>query len=195
MDDDEANCESNTLQNTLVLLSGGLDSTACVQYYLDNQHTVQALTIDYGQLAFKQERLAAERIANHYQIRLSMASVSGLPAFQTGYIPGRNLLLLTLALVATQFDRGLIAIGIHAGTSYVDSSERFVREAQRVIDLYADGRILIAAPFLDWSKGEIWAYCAMTGVPTEFTYSCEAGSEPPCGDCPSCKDREALRAR
>jgi len=39
----------------LILLSGGIDSTACVHYYLDQKFDVKAVFIDYGQKARKNE--------------------------------------------------------------------------------------------------------------------------------------------
>jgi 7-cyano-7-deazaguanine synthase len=85
-----------------------------------------------------------------------------------------------------------IAIGIHAGTAYPDCSPLFVDRMQAVYDLYTSGRVKIVAPFLEWSKGEILAYACSSGVPLGLTYSCEAGSEPPCECCRSCLDRKLL---
>jgi 7-cyano-7-deazaguanine synthase len=47
----------------------------------------------------------------------------------------------------------------------------------------------LGAPFATWTKQDIIAYCRTRNVPVHLTYSCERGTEPPCGTCLSCKDR------
>ena len=61
-----------------------------------------------------------------------------------------------------------------------------------IIDVYTDGEVKIDAPFLTWEKPAIYTYCIDKGIPIKLTYSCEAGTSPPCGKCTSCRDREAL---
>jgi 7-cyano-7-deazaguanine synthase len=87
---------------------------------------------------------------------------------------------------------GQLALGIHKGSHYYDASLAFVSDAQRVFDGYFGGRIIVTAPLLDITKPEIWQIARAEGLPVDLTYSCLEGSDPPCGCCPSCKDREAL---
>ena len=56
----------------------------------------------------------------------------------------------------------------------------------------ADGKVSVVAPFVEWSKADIVAYSTTHCLPTQITYSCEAGECPPCGSCPSCRDRRSL---
>lgn len=177
----------------LVLLSGGVDSAACATFYRSQQCDVSGLFVAYGQGALRQERRAARRIARHNAIPLSTVEISGLGPFGRGYIPGRNALLATTALSHWHARTGMIALGIHAGTTYADCSQGFVDTVQRVFDLYTDGRIRLTCPFLGWTKAQVWQYCRDAGVPIELTYSCERGGERPCGRCLSCKDRRTLR--
>jgi 7-cyano-7-deazaguanine synthase len=48
----------------------------------------------------------------------------------------------------------------------------------------------IYAPFLGMTKREIVLLGKELGVPFEKTYSCYRGTEPPCGECATCKQRE-----
>jgi 7-cyano-7-deazaguanine synthase len=80
---------------------------------------------------------------------------------------------------------GVIGIGIHAGTEYPDCSPAFVDAMQRLLDVYSGGEVQLDAPFLSWSKPEIWEYARRLGVPLDATYSCEFGPRP-CGQCLSC---------
>jgi 7-cyano-7-deazaguanine synthase len=171
-----------------VLLSGGVDSTACVAYHLSRNSPVSAVFIDYGQSAAISEYRAAKAVSAHYKINLTKISISSRKKYGAGVIPGRNAFLLMLALMAFEGLGGLISIGVHSGTEYVDCSQHFIEHSQRIFDMYADGKIQISAPFLLWSKLDIWTYCKEANVPLELTYSCELGQVPPCAMCQSCMD-------
>jgi 7-cyano-7-deazaguanine synthase len=177
----------------LVLLSGGIDSAACARYYQAGGYSVEALFIDYGQAARVMEFSAATKVARDMDLPLMKVEVTGLPPLM-GNIRGRNATLLCLALTHFQYPCGMISLGIHAGTPYEDCSPAFVRNIQAVFDIYSDGRIRLDSPFLMWSKAAVWEYGNKEGIPVHLTYSCETGSEPPCGNCSSCRDVEALRA-
>ncbi len=156
--------------NVLVLLSGGIDSATCVEYYTSRRYTVSALFIDYGQADSEKEFSAASAISGHYSVSLRRLTVSGC-AVPEGYVPARNSLLLSLALMDFRHECGILALGIHAGTPYVDCSPDFVQAMQQVLDLYTKGRIRIDAPFLNWTKSEIWDYAQMKHVPLHLTHS------------------------
>lgn len=176
----------------VVLLSGGADSAACVQFFLDVGRPTAGLFLDYQQQALKPEAAAARRVADHYAIPLLCARWTGNLTKGSGFVTGRNGFLLMAALMERPGSATGIAIGIHAGTDYADCSPPFVDRMQAMYDVYTSGRVKIVAPFLEWSKGEIFTYARSSGVPLGLTYSCEVGSEPPCRRCRSCLDRELL---
>ena len=178
----------------LVLLSGGIDSTAVVAFYLEQQCHVSCLFVDYGQAAGPKEQLAAQRVAAHYGVPLRHMTCTGTKSKGGGLILGRNAFLLSAALMEFDAKAGIIATGIHAGTQYYDCSERFAHAIGDIFDGYTDGRVRVGAPFLEWSKPDIWAFCRDRRVPVNMTYSCELGREQPCGECNSCRDLEALNA-
>jgi 7-cyano-7-deazaguanine synthase len=111
-----------------------------------------------------------------------------------GEIPGRNALLVHLALATAGRDPAVLMLGIHAGTPYRDCTPAFVDAMQASLDFHRDGTLQLAAPFVTWSKSEVYAYARDAAVPLALTYSCEAGTVPPCGACRSCRDRELLDA-
>jgi 7-cyano-7-deazaguanine synthase len=156
--------------NVLVLLSGGVDSAACVEYYVSRGHNVTALHINYGQPHWAEEQAAASSVATYFKIPLRQLSITGL-SFTEGYIPSRNAILLCLGLLVSCEEFNLIALGIHADTSYVDCSPEFVQLMQNVFNLYEQGRTRVAAPFLTWTKNEIWDYASVQNVPLHMTYS------------------------
>ena len=179
----------------LVLLSGGIDSTSCLHFYRLRGDHVQALFIDFGQISWSREMVAARNVAMHYKIRLKTVKLSGFHSFKSGFVNGRNLFFLATALVGAEFKRGGVAIGVHGGTPYVDCTPTFLKSTNAVFDVYTDGRIKVLAPFEDWSKLDIWNFAISQNVPLELTYSCELGLRQPCGKCQSCRDLKALHAR
>lgn len=177
-----------------LLLSGGIDSAACIPFYRSRGFLVRGVFVNYGQASCQQERLAATRIAAHYDLPLSQLALENARPKTGGEVIGRNALLVLTALAEANPSSGLLALGIHAGTEYWDCSRSFVDCMQEILTGYCGGRLSMAAPFIDWTKPEIWECCSNWEVPVHLTYSCELGRTQPCGQCLSCKDLEALRA-
>jgi 7-cyano-7-deazaguanine synthase len=178
----------------LVLLSGGVDSTAVLDYCIKQKLKPNAFFVDYGQLSARREKRAVTRICQIYNTQLSIGLVTGFKGLKDGYIRGRNGFLLYMALMAFDAPAGTISFGIHRSTTYADCSPVFVQNIQDTFDLYSNGTIKIHAPFIDWTKAEIWEYCKNNNVPIELTYSCELGLKQPCGKCLSCQDLEVINA-
>lgn len=178
----------------LLLLSGGIDSTACLHFYKDQFSEVDCLFVDYGQPALDMERRAVRSISDYYSINLKELQISGSLEQKDGEFFGRNALFLTLALTQFRAKSGLIAIGIHAGTGYDDCSFDFKRSMQGLFDQYKSKSVEVGAPFINWTKNEIWDYCREIKIPLNLTYSCELGLEQPCNKCKTCKDLKILYA-
>lgn len=179
---------------TLVLASGGIDSSCLIPFLAVDNSPIHALFVDYGQLSSKNEARAVAAIAAHFNVVLRAISVIEATPKPVGLIQGRNAMLISLALAEFAATSGLIAIGVHAGTDYPDCTESFIAAMQRVADVYFRGTVQIIAPFLRWSKRDIWDY-ARERIPVSSTYSCERGLPQPCGGCLSCMDLESLNAR
>lgn len=166
-----------TGSKVLVLLSGGIDSAACVNYYLSRGRDVSSLFVDYGQPSRGQESEAAVAVARHYSIGLHRLVVSGCVVPQ-GYIRARNAMLLTMALMNFGHRPGIISLGVHAGTPYADCSPEFVQGMQQIYDLYEHGCVRIDAPFIEWTKLDIWTYAKAQNVPLHLTHSNNLDSLP-----------------
>ena len=176
----------------IVLMSGGIDSAACAHLLLRRGIAVQAVFIDYGQASAQPESRAVAALASHMQLSLARYAVSGSAPFPSGELVGRNAFLIFAALLLTHASPGLLAMGIHTGTTYYDCSRSFIDSMAKIVAEHTDGQVAVVAPFHTWSKSEVYNYFVSAGLPLHLTYSCEAGTEPPCGECASCRDRKVL---
>jgi 7-cyano-7-deazaguanine synthase len=175
-----------------VLVSGGIDSAACAHFLNKQGNLIRGVFVDYGQAAVARERSAAMKLAKLLDIEFTIYRITGHGTFSAGELPGRNAFLIVTALFLSSCRRGLLALGIHAGTAYFDCSPAFVELMARLVAEHTDGGVSLVAPFLHWSKRDVFDYFVSTGLPLDATYSCEAGTEPVCGRCLSCRDRRAL---
>jgi 7-cyano-7-deazaguanine synthase len=162
--------------DVLILFSGGIDSSTCLNYFLKRNDNVYLLYFDYGQPNEYIERAAAINVAKYYKQNLNTITINGCSASE-GMIPGRNAFLLTLSLLKVPFESGGVAIGLHNHSLYSDCSESFVNTMQNIFDTYYDGRIKILTPFMQWDKGDIIAYAKSEKVPLELVYSTSLDSE------------------
>lgn len=174
----------------IVLLSGGIDSMACVYFYLRQGYDIEGIFCNYGQPGATPEFSAALKIAEYFHIPLRIIETTNISIPESGEICGRNALLVQQALCYKGYGTYKIILGIHDGTGYADCSQQFVDQMNRLLDCYANGKIILEAPFLNWFKPEIISYCKSNSLPISFTYSCESGKVPPCGHCLSCLDRK-----
>lgn len=176
-----------------VLFSGGIDSLSCAHLLMKQGFDVTAVFVDYGQAALESEERASQALARHLAIpRKTVGSVQA-EKFGSGELVGRNMFLISAALFGVPVVSGILAIGIHAGTPYYDCSRSFIDSMARLISEQTNGRVALVAPFLDWTKIEIYKYAVDHSLPFDSSYSCEGKSGQPCGECLSCRDRMLLR--
>lgn len=175
-----------------VLMSGGLDSSACAHFLCKRGAKVHGLFVNHGQAAAQRESVASAAMAKFLSIPLDVCVVSSGQSFGTGEIIGRNAMLIFSALHFTRGRADLLALGVHAGTPYYDCSEAFVASASRLVSEITDGKTSLIAPFITWTKQDVFFYFRDAGLPIDLSYSCEKGTNPICGRCASCLDRAAL---
>ena len=92
-------------------------------------------------------------------------------------------------IIASQSYSGIISAGIHKGSSYYDCNENFINTMKKLISGYSEGAVQLDFPLFEMTKDEIITYSKLHNVPIESTYSCQIGTDKPCGKCPSCIER------
>jgi 7-cyano-7-deazaguanine synthase len=216
----------------LVLFSGGQDSTTCLALALDRYERVETVGFDYGQRhrveldqrAVIRESLRQnfpawrERLGDDHLIRIeTLAQISttamthdvaivadgrGLP---NTFVPGRNLVFLTLA-AAIAYRRGFKhIIGGMCETDfsgYPDCRDDTVKAMQLALNLGMDARFVVETPLMWLDKAATWRLAqtlggaALVDLILEATHSCYLGERAirhewgyGCGTCPACRLR------
>jgi 7-cyano-7-deazaguanine synthase len=216
-------------RSALVLFSGGQDSATCLALALSRYERVETLAFDYGQrhavelevrTVFMQQLRRAfplwdQRLAEDHlldvgvlgqvsetaltrDIAIEMAS-DGLP---NTFVPGRNLLFLTLA-AALAYRRGLdvIVTGVCETdfSGYPDCRDDTMKAMQVALSLGMDRRLMIETPLMWLDKALTWNLAEQIGgqplveLVIEYSHTCYQGERKlrhawgyGCGDCPAC---------
>jgi len=218
--------------SALVLFSGGQDSTTCLAHALHRYERVETISFDYRQrhsveldarLEVLREIRAqfphwAPKLGQDHLLDLAVlgsvseTSLTRETAFRmesTGlpntFVPGRNLLFLTLAAaVAYRRDLQVIVTGVCETdfSGYPDCRDDTMKAMQLALSLGMDKRFLIETPLMWIDKAATWAMAHdLGGQPlvdliVEHTHTCYLGDRIHrhawgygCGECPACQLR------
>lgn len=206
------------MNRAVVVFSGGQDSTTCLVQALEEFDEVHAITFDYGQ-RHRQEIEVAKSLAIELGVSahkvmdvglLNELAVSALTrdnilvsndlddnGLPNTFVPGRNILFLTLAgIYAYQIYAKTIITGVCETdySGYPDCRDEFVKAMNSSLVLGMDRELEIRTPLMWLDKAETWAmadqYQALSFV-KEKTLTCYNGIiGDGCGDCPACHLRK-----
>jgi 7-cyano-7-deazaguanine synthase len=218
----------------LVLFSGGQDSTTCLAWALARHAHVETVGFDYGQrhrVELVQRLVVREQIAAGFpdwrarlgpdhlldlavlggisesaltQDRAIALQANGLP---NTFVPGRNLVFLTLA-AALGYRRSIrLLVGGMCETDfsgYPDCRDETLRAQERALALGLAEDVQIHTPLMWRDKAQIWALsqvlggAALVALVVEHTHTCYLGQRDlrhawgyGCGTCPACELRAA----
>ena len=206
------------MSTAIVVFSGGQDSTTCLIQALTHYDHVHCITFDYGQ-RHNQEIEVAKSVAldlgatSHKVMdvgllnELAVSSLTrdnipvshelqenGLP---NSFVPGRNILFLTLAgIYAYQLGAESVITGVCETdfSGYPDCRVEFVKSINQSLVLGMDRKLKIDTPLMWLNKAETWALADKYGkldYVRNQTLTCYNGViGDGCGDCPSCDLRK-----
>ena len=201
----------------LVLFSGGQDSTVCLFWALKRFARVETICFRYGQ-RHASEIEAAQAIAATANVSFRIIDASLIAGLsrnsltdislvmdieQTGelppntFVPGRNLLFISMAaVVAREQNIANLITGVSQAdySGYPDCREDFIRSLNVTLNLAMDEQFVIHTPLMYLDKAAVWRLADELGifnmVKTQ-TVTCYNGIPGDgCGECPSCKLRQ-----
>ena len=202
----------------VLLASGGLDSSVTAALAREAGHELLWLTIDYGQrhaveidrarqlanamqavkqtvLAVDLRKLGGSALTAELPVPKDRSSGERNRGIPITYVPGRNLVFLSLAAAYAEAERASI---IYFGANVVDYSgypdcrPEFIRAFEAAVaagtKAGVEGTALrVCAPLLDMTKADIILAGVRLGAPLHLTHSCyDPVGDLACGGCDSC---------
>lgn len=199
---------------TVLIYSGGLDSTVLLYHLAAAGHQIHALAVDYGQRHHCELKQAA-RICHKLDRPFQIADLSAIQPLLSGssltspeievaeghyteenmkttVVPNRNMILLSLATGhAISIGAEQVAYAAHSGDHaiYPDCRNAFADAMAEAIRLADWNTVELIRPFVDWTKADIVRRGAELDVPFAQTWSCYKGKDKHCGRCGTCIER------
>jgi 7-cyano-7-deazaguanine synthase in queuosine biosynthesis len=171
-------------RSSLVLYSGGLDSTVVLARHLADPafSRVAAVTFDYDQTNL-QEVSCAEILAKAWGFEHRVVKLEGLGGDAHVQIPARNTVFLAHSLkIALEDGFTDVSAGWEPGSTYADSSEPYIEGMQAAFGAHGVG---LWAPVKHGnSKADTLRAALDLGVPLDLVHSCRA--TPVCYSCRTC---------
>lgn len=218
--------------SALVVFSGGQDSTTCLAWALSRFERVETIGFDYGQRHAVELRCRAEVLRRlpalrpDWAARLGGDAVLSMDVFRqlgetalthdvaitmnadglpSTFVPGRNLVFLTLA-GAQAYRRGIkrLVTGVCETdfSGYPDCRDDTMKALQVALNLGMQTRLVIETPLMWLTKAATWSLAfelggqALVDLILEKTHTCYRGERGErhswgygCGDCPACRLR------
>lgn len=203
-----------SMHAAVVLLSGGQDSTTCLYWAKERFAAIYALTFDYGQrhrveLDAAQEIARMAGVAEHKILQMpELAQLDdsslttetpvdehgGRGGLPNSFVPGRNILFLTLAAAwAYQLNCHDLVGGMCQTdySGYPDCRRATLDSLERTLHFGMEWEVTIHTPLMFLTKRETVLLAREVGAMEALAYShtCYEGMQPPCGICPACKLR------
>lgn len=204
---------------SVVLISGGVDSTVLLHHLAATGEAGLGLAFDYGskhnakelpcaewqcqQLGVEFLRMELPFINQHFASVL-LQSGGAVPSgnydeagMKQTVVPFRNGILLAIAAGLAE-SRGLdsVAIAAHGGDHriYPDCRDEFFAPMASALERGTDAQIRLQRPFVHWNKLDIVRRGQQLGVNFARTWSCYRGESRPCRECSTCLERIAAFA-
>lgn len=203
--------KSSSKTSALILFSGGQDSTTCLAWAMKKFDKVYAITIDYGQI-HRIEIKSAQKIAKITKTPLQIQKVSllkeltsnaltdpnvkistgkGLPST---FVPGRNLIFLTIAAIhALKLKTTNIITGVCQTdfSGYPDCRDKFIKSLEKTLRLAMEVPFKIHTPLMWLTKAQtVKLMQKLDKVDLlKYSHTCYKGLRPACSKCPACKLR------
>jgi 7-cyano-7-deazaguanine synthase len=198
---------------SLLILSGGVDSTTLLYDLINQGYEVEALTFDYQQKHRKEIECARKTCIKlkvpHKVLDLKILNEiapSSLTrkdwivpegrydeeSMKSTVVPNRNMIFLSLAAayaIGKQIPHLFYAAHSGDHAIYPDCRPSFVSAMETALHLCDWHDLTLHAPYLHLSKADIVKIGVNLGVDYALTWTCYRGEDRPCGKCGACVER------
>lgn len=187
---------------TILLFSGGIESTALLHAARNATAPLYLLHVDYGQRNVRSERAALRAQSTRHPARPQCVEIATAELGRSfrradGWIghvplPARNLYLWSIAInvaLARRADRILIGLAADDRAHGSDALASLDAVGQLATLHAAPSHLAIEAPLAGMRKSEILVHPEYRGAPWSLSWSCLLDHDRPCGQCPQCLAR------
>jgi 7-cyano-7-deazaguanine synthase len=198
---------------TILVFSGGMDSTTLLYNLVEKGHQLKAISFNYGQKHSKELEFAKKTCkklgVEHKIIDISfikeLVSNSALTSneevpeghyeaenMKRTVVPNRNMIMASIAIGwAVNQDFEQVALGVHSGDHaiYPDCRPEFIEALEQIARISNFKPINIITPYLFMDKGDIAIDGKRLNVDYSLAWTCYKGLEKPCGKCGACQER------
>lgn len=209
--------QKQIFKKTLLIYSGGLDSTTLLYYLLHNGVEVSCVNFQYGSKHNAAELECAKKVTFGLKVDLAVIDLSNIfKNFKSSLLTGgeeiphghyqaenmkstvvayRNGIMLSIAAgIADSADICNVAYAAHSGDHFIypDCRPEFYSAQSDAILRGTINGIKLIAPFVHLDKKDIVEIGSACNVPWGWTWTCYEGDsiKGHCGKCGSCVERK-----
>lgn len=197
--------------NSIILMSGGLDSVVSLASTIKEYNVTLGLTFDYGQKSVVQEIQASRKVCDYYKIihkviklewlenitQSALVSGEEVPeaelctekSMKSVWVPNRNGLFLNIAAsFADSYEFTHIIFGANAqeARTFSDNRQEFLDRVNLSFEYSTLTKPKVVAPLINLSKDDIVKLALEKEAPLSLVRSCYNSSSSNCGKCESC---------
>ena len=202
------------MKKITLIYSGGSDSFTLLNYAISKNIDVDCITFSYGQ-KHKKEIDYAKSVCRESNKKHTIIDIDNTEALfgsssltsddnqipygsymedtmRSTIVPNRNMIFLSYAIaysIANKINE--VWYGAHAGDHFIypDCRPEFLDAMNNAAGLCDPNKIVIEAPFINLTKGEIIKIGLNLDLDYSKAWTCYEGKDIPCGRCGSCVER------
>lgn len=199
-----------TKRKSIILLSGGLDSTVSATIAAKKTRPLFALTFDYGQRAARMEIRVSRKISKalhipHRTVKIPFfktfkniallrsqkkPSVQSLSRIRDVWVPNRNGLFINIAACYAEYHKvDLIVSGFNReeAEEFPDNTPQFIAAINHSLMFSTLRNVKVVSFVSHYTKAQIYRLGLKYRAPLQHVYSCYLGRTKMCGECVSCR--------
>lgn len=194
---------------SIILLSGGLDSTVSATIAKKKSNPLFALTFDYSHRAARMEIFASRKICKALQIKHKVVKIPFFKEFKkllmlqsknvsirkfsnlkNIWVPNRNGLFINIAACYAEYlGAKFIITGFNReeAAEFPDNKPQFMAAINHALMFSTLTKVKVRSYVSEYTKKQIYKLGLKYKAPLQYVYSCYLGKKEMCGKCASCR--------